>query len=642
MNEEWEAYGISLDVLYLFNNGSLHHSYRTLGAHPMRHGNVDGTRFALWAPNAAAVRLVGQFNQWDGRGHELAPIASTGVWWIFVPGLGEGELYKFELIGSDGSHRLKADPYAFRAELRPGTASVVSGLGSYKWRDSKWQQRKAAANVYESPMLVYEVHFGSWKIKGIEHYYTYEELAGELVDYAAANGYTHIELMPLAEHPFDRSWGYQITGYFAPTSRYGTPQQLKRFVERAHQHGLGVILDWVPGHFCKDDHGLRLFDGTPLYEGADPRRAEKPLWGTLAFDYGRAEVESFLISNAIYWLDVFHFDGLRVDAVASMIDLHFDKPPELLSWNAFGGTDNLEALGFLKRLNEAVFRYYPDSLMIAEDSSSRPAVTSPTYMGGLGFNFKWNMGWMNDLLRYMALPASERPQHHNLITFSIMYAYNENYVLPLSHDEVVHGKHSLLNKMPGSYEQRFAQLRLFYGYWMCHPGKKLLFMGGEWAHYDEWKDLEMLDWMLLDYELHSKMHAFVRKLNRLYKQLPPLWEQDYDSHGFEWLDVHDASRSMIAFMRRGKSGTDFVAAICHFSDQAYDGYRLGVPAAGKYKRLLASSDPQYGGDGKMPASYKAVSIPCHGKPYSLELNLPPYSFLLLHWQPASLTLATNA
>ncbi len=419
-------------------------------------------RFALWAPQARSVGVAGSFNGWNGQSHPMEPIGTTGVWWTFIEHIGEGELYKYEIETLSGVRLLKADPFAFHAERRPGTSSVTASLKCYQWRDAAWMQGRPQRNIYSKPLLIYEVHLGSWRIKGEEDFYSYDELADHLASYAQQMGYTHIELMPITEHPLDASWGYQATGYFAATSRYGDPAGLMRFVDRCHQAGLGVILDWVPGHFCKDDHGLREFDGTPLYEGADWKRAEKPLWGTLAFDFGRAEVQSFLLSSAIFWMEMFHLDGLRVDAVASMIDLHFDKPESMFTFNEYGGKDNLAALHFLKKLNEVVFHYYPDALMIAEDSSSWPGVSAPTYAGGLGFNFKWNMGWMNDMLRYMALHPADRRHHHHLITFSLVYAFNENFVLPLSHDEVVHGKRSLLNKMSGTYEEKFAQLRLFF------------------------------------------------------------------------------------------------------------------------------------------------------------------------------------
>ncbi|WP_317890740.1 1,4-alpha-glucan branching protein GlgB [Paenibacillus arenilitoris] len=624
--------GLTKEQLYLFNEGSSYHSYRFMGAHLIKRRGTGGVRFAVWAPNAAEVRVIGDFNRWDGRKHVMERMGTTGVFSLFVPKIGEGELYKYEIVSADGSAIRKADPYAFYAERRPGTASVVAGLGGYKWNDAAWYESKRKKPAYSNPLLIYEVHPGSWKIKGKEMFLTFEELAEQLVPYAAELGYTHIELMPVAEHPLDQSWGYQITGFYSVTSRYGSPKQLMGFVDECHRHGIGVILDWVPGHFCKDDHGLRLFDGSPIFEGADSKRAEKPLWGTLAFDFGRSEVVSFLISNAIYWMDVYHIDGLRVDAVASMINLHMDKPPELFTYNALGGHDNLDALRFLKKLNETVFHYYPDTLMLAEDSSAWPAVTSPTYLGGLGFNFKWNMGWMNDILRYMALDPPERAHYHHLITFSLLYAFSENYVLPLSHDEVVHGKRSLLNKMPGSYEEKFAQLRLFYGYWMTHPGKKLLFMGGEFGQFDEWKDGGMLDWMLLDYDMHGGMLRYVKSLNRAYADLPSLWERDSDPHSFQWIDVHNAEQSVISFIRRGF--LDYTVIIANFSGNDYRDYRIGVPEPGTYRSVINSNDIPYGGTEAQPQlGYRSESDAWHGHDQSISLRLPPFTFLLLTLDP---------
>ncbi|RAP78064.1 1,4-alpha-glucan branching protein GlgB [Paenibacillus montanisoli] len=624
------ANSLSTRDLYLFNKGNLFHSYRTFGAHSVRKGNKRGVRFTVWAPNAKQVRVVGSFNEWNGVEHAMELIGETGVWSLFIPKLKPGTIYKYEIFTKDGNRLLKSDPFAYQSELRPSTASVVAEGFDFKWNDGDWQQRKLEDSPYREAMLTYEVHLGSWRNRGKEQFWTYEEMADALVDYVVDMGYTHIELLPLTEHPLDQSWGYQATGYFSPTSRYGTPKQLMHLVDRCHQRGIGVILDWVPGHFCKDDHGLRLFDGTPIYEGKDWKRAEKPLWGTLAFDFGCTEVQSFLISNAIYWMDVFHIDGLRVDAVASMIDLHFDKPQELLTYNAFGGKENTDALRFLKRLNETVFQYFPGALMIAEDSSAWPDVTAPTYMGGLGFNFKWNMGWMNDMLRYMALDPNDRRHHHNLITFSLLYAFSENFVLPLSHDEVVHGKRSLLNKMSGTYEQKFAQLRLFYGYWMTHPGKKLLFMGGEWGQFDEWKDAEDLDWELLDYDSHGSMHRYVKALNHQYLQQPSLWERDCDPGGFEWIDVHNAEQSIIVFLRRGQASHEFSVIVCNFSYHGYSDYRIGVPEPGEYRIALHSEAAAFGGVlTDVPEVRYSKTAPWHGRPCSITLDLPPLSFQML-------------
>ncbi len=626
--------GLSMEDLYLFNEGSLYHSYRTLGAHIMEVGGVKGVRFAVWAPNARSVCVAGSFNQWRGEVSRMEPIGTTGVWWAFIKGAGEGSLYKYEIETHEGNRLLKSDPFAFHAERRPGTASIVISLAGYEWRDHEWLAGRPQQGIYSKPLLIYETHLGSWKIRGEEEFYTYEELSDDLVTYVKQMGYTHIELMPITEHPLDASWGYQVTGYFAPTSRYGHPIGLMRFIDCCHQQGIGVLLDWVPGHFCKDDHGLREFDGTPIYEGTDWKRAEKPLWGTLAFDFGRAEVQSFLLSSAMYWMELFHFDGLRVDAVASMLDLHFDKPPSMFTLNKQGGRDHLEAIAFLQKLNEVVFHYYPDALMVAEDSSSRPGVSAPTYTGGLGFNFKWNMGWMNDMLRYMALAPEDRCHHHELITFSLLYAYNENFVLPLSHDEVVHGKRSLLNKMPGSYEDKFAQLRLFFGYWMTHPGKKLLFMGGEWGQFDEWKDREQLDWMVLDYKLHRSLHGYTQSLNHFYRSEQALWELDCDPSGFEWIDVHNAGQSVVAYVRRARNAREYVLVVCNFSARMIGEYRLGVPEAASYRIVFHSDesglDSVYNG-----ACYTAVNTGWHGREYSISLQLPPFCFVVLKPQAQS-------
>jgi 1,4-alpha-glucan branching enzyme len=619
--------GLSQQELYLFNEGSSYHSYRFMGAHPVRMNGKDGVRFTVWAPNAAEARVIGGFNKWNGKKHVMEKVGTTGIFNLFIPYVKEGEMYKYEFVTSEGHIVRKADPYAFFAERRPGTSSIVARITEYEWEDELWLKKRQEQSVYSNPMLIYEVHAGSWKIKGKEIFYTYEELADELIPYAVNMGYTHIELMPIAEHPLDQSWGYQITGFYSATSRYGTPKQLMRFVDQCHQAGIGVILDWVPGHFCKDDHGLRLFDGTPIFEGADAKRAEKPLWGTLSFDFSKKEVVSFLISNAIYWMDLFHFDGLRVDAVANMINLHMDKPPELFTYNEIGGADNLDALRFIKKLNETVFQYYPHTLMLAEDSSAWPAVTSPTYQGGLGFNYKWNMGWMNDMLRYMTLDPPERSHHHHLITFSLLYAFSENFVLPLSHDEVVHGKRSLLNKMPGSYEEKFAQLRLFYGYWMSHPGKKLLFMGSEWGHFDEWKDADMLDWMILEYDMHRSMQHYVKTLNHLYLNQNSLWERERDPNCFEWIDVHNSAQSVISFIRRGN--TDFSIQIANFSRNDYHDFRIGVPEQGLYRSLINSNEKQFGGTEEQSQKlYSSESIAWHGHNQSITLHLPPLTFLL--------------
>jgi len=603
-----------------------------MGAHPISYKGKEGVRFAVWAPEAKRVAVVGDDIGWDSEGTELEPVGSTGIHIGFIEDMKKGACYKYRITSADDEVLLKSDPYAYYSELRPNTASIVYGLQpDYPWDDQQWFASKQQAPSYHQPLLIYETHAGSWKIKGKEHYFTYEELTDLFIPYVVEWGYTHIEFLPLMEHPLDQSWGYQVTGFYSPTSRYGTPEQLKHFINECHKRGIGVILDWVPGHFCKDAHGLRRVDGSPLYEGADWKRAELPLWGTLSFDYARSEVISFLISNAMYWLEQFHFDGLRVDAVATMLDLHMDKPIELHTLNKDGGNLNTNAITFLRTLNETIFHYYPDTLMLAEDSSSFASVTKPTYMDGLGFNYKWNMGWMNDMLRYMALSPVDRTKHHHLITFSIWYAFTENFVLPLSHDEVVHGKRSLLNKMWGSYEQKFAQLRMFYGYWMTHPGKKLLFMGGEWGQFDEWKDQDMLDWEVLQYDSHQTMHHYVKELNHLYRNQPILWQNDFESNSFQWIDVNNAAQSQISFIRKGEQGMMLI--VVNFSEQHYSNYRIGAPRSGIYALILHSNEVKHGGTTMVvQREIHSEHVPMHGQPNSISIELPPFSFMLYSFE----------
>ncbi|WP_246067106.1 1,4-alpha-glucan branching protein GlgB [Paenibacillus koleovorans] len=625
---------VDMKDLYLFNTGELYEAYKVLGAHYGVWDGAHGVRFAVWAPNAASVSVAGEFNGWQGDRQPMERLGDTGVWFAFVPGLGEGTAYKYEIVTPQGEKRLKADPFAFHAELRPGTASVVRRLDRFVWTDGDWRSRSRSATPWDHhqrPMLIYEVHLGSWRNRGREQFYSYSELAVQLVDYVVELGFTHIEILPLTEHPLDASWGYQATGYFAATSRYGTPEQLMELVNRAHERGIGVILDWVPGHFCKDDHGLRLFDGTPLYEPADPRLAEKELWGTLAFDFAKSEVVSFLLSGAMFWLDVFHIDGLRVDAVASMIDRNFDKPEPMRTYTEDGGSELREAVRFLRKLNETVHSRYPAALMMAEDSSSYPLVSMPVYAGGLGFGYKWNMGWMNDMLRYMELSPDSRRHHHRLLTFSMMYAYSERFVLPLSHDEVVHGKRSLLNKMPGSYDEKFAQLRLFLAYWIGHPGKKLLFMGGELAQFDEWKDAGQLDWMLLDYPHHRSLRQFMQALAHLYRSYPALWEADDDPAGFEWIDPNNAEQSVVSFVRRARGASPPLVFVCNFSNREYAGFRIGVPAPGMYRRVFSTSPLPYTEKGEHVLQAQASTW--QGRDYSLEFPLPALTCLII--EPAS-------
>ncbi|MFJ8259742.1 1,4-alpha-glucan branching protein GlgB [Peribacillus asahii] len=625
MNSTVDAcYEINPTDLYLFHEGTLYESYKLLGAHFVKKANQEGVRFTVWAPHARGVSVVGDFNHWNGEKHQMERIERSGIWVLFVPDLKEGQLYKYEIHTPSNHIILKADPYAFYSELRPKTASVIKRLDTYNWQDSKWMVHRKKADVYHKPMSIYEVHIGTWKQKETGEFYTYRELADELIEYVVDNGFTHIELMPVMEHPYDKSWGYQLTGYYSLTSRYGTPEDFMYFVDQCHQHQIGVILDWVPAHFCKDAHGLGKFDGTPLYEPIDFRRAERPAWGTYSFDFSKPEVVSFLISNAMFWMDVYHIDGFRIDAVSSMVYLNHDNPlPERIS-NQYGEEENLEAIAFIKKLNEAVFHKYPTALMMAEEATDWPLVTSPTDVGGLGFNFKWNMGWVNDILRYMKLDISHRPYHHNLLTFSLFYAFSENFVLSFSHDDVVHGKRSLLNKMPGDYWQKFANLRLLYGYFITHPGKKLLFMGGEFGQFIEWKDEEQLDWLLLDYESHTKLARFFRALQHFYQQSSCLWRLDHDQEGFEWIDPNNHKQSIISFIRKGKRKGDYALIVCNFSADVHHNFRIGVPSLGKYIEVLNSDDVSFGGTGQCNRQPIAVQKkPYHNQPYSMEITVPP-------------------
>jgi 1,4-alpha-glucan branching enzyme len=621
---------INMDDLYLFNHGRLFEAYRVLGAHLMEWYGQRGCRFAVWAPHAVEVHVIGTFNDWAGTGLRMEQAGSTGVWLVFAAGVSEGDAYKFKIKTKEGRTIEKADPFAFRSDLRPGTNSIVTDLTDIAWTDADWQARKQNRPSTSRPINIYEVHLGSWKVHGEEWFYTYDELAVELVDYAAEMGYTHLELLPLAEHPLDASWGYQATGYYAATARYGTPQGLMRLVNRAHERGIGVILDWVPGHYCRDDYGLRWFDGEPLFEPPDERMADKPLWGASAFDFARTEVRSFLISNAVFWLQKYHVDGLRVDAVASMLDRNFDKPQSMWTWSHNGDKRNEEAVQFLRQLNEVVSSYIPGALMIAEDSSDFPQVTASTANGGLGFTYKWNMGWMNDMLTFMQLEPRSRQASHHLLTFSMMYAYSERYVLPLSHDESVHGKKSLLNKMPGDYQAKFANLRLFMAFMMGHPGGKLLFMGGEWAQFDEWYDRRGLDWGLLSYDMHRSFFHFMKEMNLLYRQEPALWERDGDPSGFAWIDVDNAAQSVVSFTRSSGSGKRTLVFVCNFQDQSYEAFRVGFPKPVTYTELISTQDQAFGGwQPSVHRQYKAETIAWHGRSYSAELVLPALSTVIL-------------
>jgi len=615
--------------LHLFGEGNHHRLYDKLGAHISEVDGVGGTAFAVWAPNARRVSVVGDFNGWEGRRHGMRKYPG-GVWEIFVPEVGDGAVYKFEIKGPDGEFLpLKADPFGFRAEKLPGTASIVHDPTRYEWDDANWMQRRAEKNALDAPMTTYEVHLGSWRRNEDGSYFTYRQLADELVLYVAELGYTHVEFLPPTEYPFDGSWGYQPLGLFAPTSRFGTPDDFKHLVDAFHRAGIAVVIDWVPAHFPEDAHGLGLFDGTHLYEHADPRQGRHPDWGTLIFDYGRPEVRNYLTANALFWCREYHVDGLRVDAVASMLYLDYSREEGQWVPNERGGNENLEAIAFLQKTNELVYEHAPGAVTIAEESTAWPMVSRPTYMGGLGFGYKWNMGWMHDSLQYMQEDPLHRSYHHDRLTFSLVYAFNENFVLPLSHDEVVHGKGSLINKMPGDEWQRFANLRAYYGLTYIHPGKSLLFMGGELAQSREWNHDTQLDWNLLDNENNVGIQNLVRDLNAIYKATPALHEVDFEPEGFEWISDSDRQNSVISFLRRAKDPEDFVIVICNFTPVVRENYQIGVPAGGHYEVVLNTDDNRYGGSGIGEATIEAQETPAHGKPYSLALTLPPLATIIL-------------
>jgi len=624
---------LSAEDIYLFHEGSNFRSYQLMGAHVVHENGSCGVRFTLWAPNAQDVRVVGDFNDWQGEGHGMLRVPNSGIWLLFVPALAPGAIYKYEIHTTSGERLLKADPYAVYAQRRPDTASIVYELEGYEWQDEQWRQAKKQP-AYQSPVLIYEVHLGSWRRGAGNELLTYCQLAELLPEYAVTMGYTHIEIMPVAEHPFDGSWGYQATGYYAVTSRYGTPKDFMYFVDQCHAHGIGIIMDWVPGHFCKDDHGLRRFDGTPLYEYASSERGENTGWGTANFDLGRTEVLSFLISNALFWLEMYHIDGIRADAVSNILYLNYGKEDSTFTPNKYGGNGNLEGAAFLRKLNEVVFQHHPNVLMMAEESTSWPMVSWPTHAGGLGFNFKWNMGWMNDMLRYMSLEPFQRKWQQHLLTFSFMYAFSENFVLPLSHDEVVHGKKSLLDKMPGDYWQKFANLRAFYGYWMAHPGKKLLFMGGEFGQFIEWQEHESLDWHLIELDKHNKLQAYSRALNLFYQQEPALWQVDENWHGFEWIDCSDYTQSIICFIRKSMEVEEMLIVVCNFTPEVHASYRIGVPRLWDYQEVFNSDWEKFGGSGQQNLGLlQAENMSWQDKPYSLVLRIPPLATIYLKCIP---------
>jgi 1,4-alpha-glucan branching enzyme len=617
--------------LYLIGEGTHYQKYEKMGAHLAVIDGVAGVQFGVWAPNAMRVSVVGDFNQWDGRVSPMRNRGPSGIWELFVPELGEGAIYKYEIRPmSGGFPLLKSDPYGFRSELRPNTGSIVARLDHHIWNDSGWIDWRSRNDWLSSPISVYEVHLGSWRRVTEEgaRWLSYGELADQLIPYVKRMGYTHVELMPVMEHPFDGSWGYQTLGYFAATSRFGSPDDFMTFVDRFHQAGIGVILDWTPAHFPSDGHGLGEFDGTHLYEHADPRQGRHPDWGTLVFNYGRNEVQNFLISNALFWIDKYHIDGLRVDAVASMLYLDYSRREGEWIPNEFGGRENLAAISFIKRLNEVVYARHPGVMTIAEESTSWPMVSRPTYLGGLGFSLKWNMGWMNDTLSYFAVDPIYRKYHHNRMTFSMLYAFTENFVLPLSHDEVVHGKASLINKMPGDLWQQFANMRLFFGYLMAHPGKKLMFMGGEFGQRGEWNAETSLEWHLLEYDSHRGLQSLAADLNAIYRSEPSLHQVDFDWHGFEWIDCKDADSSILSFVRRAKDQGDFIVIVANFTPVPRDTYRVGVPEPGFYREIMNTDAEKYGGTnvGNLGGVH-AEAVPWNNLAYSIHVRIPALGVL---------------
>jgi 1,4-alpha-glucan branching enzyme len=629
---QWDPYCfaplLSDHDLYLFSEGKLNQAWRTLGSHVAVVDGVEGVRFGVWAPNAERASVIGDFNAWDGRRHPMRSRGSTGVWELFIPGLKPGDLYKYELRQRDsGAILVKTDPYAQAFEMRPGTAARVVSPATHDWQDSEWIAQRSHNDWLERPMSAYEVHLGSWRRSSDGGFLNYRELAHQLVDYVRELGFTHIELLPVTEHPLDDSWGYQCTGFFAATSRFGSPEDFRYFVDHCHQNGLGVLLDWVPGHFPRDDFALAHFDGTPLYEHEDPRRGEHKEWGTLIFNYGRNEVRNFLLSSALYWVEEFHIDGLRVDAVASMLYLDYSRNEGEWLPNQYGGRENIEAIDFLRELNGLVQGVHPGVTMIAEESTAWPQVTRPPYVGGLGFSMKWNMGWMHDTLEYISKDAIYRPYHHDHLTFGMLYAFTENFVLPFSHDEVVHGKGSLISRMPGDPWQMFANLRLLLTFQFTYPGKKLLFMGSEFGQWNEWNFAHALDWILLDFETHRGVQRLVGDLNRLYRDEPALYRHDFDGAGFEWIDCHDVSQSVISYQRKSLGQSVIVAL--NFTPVVRHGYRLGVPMPGRYHVLLNSDSDYYGGGNVGPMDIWAEAMPWMGLGYSIVLDLPPLAGIML-------------
>lgn len=615
--------------LHLFKQGTHWHAYRFLGAHPIQVDGVEGVLFAVWAPNADRVSVIGDFNHWDGRVHPMRCLCGTGVWELFLPGVKDGSLYRFELRTRSGNVLIKNDPYGNFFQKRPDNAGIITAHSHYEWQDQVWMKQRKEDDWRHMPLSIYELHLGSWQRDEQGDFLNYRELAHRLSGYLGELGFTHVELLPITEHPFDGSWGYQTTGYFAPTSRFGAPDDFRYFVDHLHQHGIGVILDWVPAHFPKDEHALARFDGTALYEHEDPRRGEHRDWGTLIFNYGRAEVRNFLLASAVYWLEEFHLDGLRVDAVASMLYLDYSRAEGDWLPNEHGGRENLEAVDLLRHLNEVTHAQFPGTIVVAEESTSWPQVSRPTWLGGLGFSMKWNMGWMHDTLNYFSQDPIYRHYHHDRLTFGLLYAFSENFVLPFSHDEVVHGKGSLLNKMPGDEWQKFASLRLLYSYMFTYPGKKLMFMGGEFAQGREWNENVQLDWHLMELPSHQGIRVLIADLNRLYRRLPALHSQEFDEAGFEWIDCHDASQSTLSYLRKTKDG-QFVVVLLNFTPVPREHYRIGLPQPGRYREVLNSDSSYYGGSNMGNTGWvQTQPVPWMGRPHSIELTLPPLGALIL-------------
>ena len=613
---------------HLFGAGTHYEIYEKMGGRLMTHEGARGAAFSVWAPNAKAVSVIGDFNNWDARRSPMRRLGESGIWELFLPAAAEGDKYKFHVTQCDGRVVDKTDPYGVYAEVRPNNASVLYPLKRYKWKDRRWMTARKKYNFKTAPMNIYEVHLGSWKRAEGDRFLTYTELAEQLIPYVKEMGYTHIEMLPVEEHPFDGSWGYQVTGYYAPTSRYGNPDEFRQFVDACHQNGISVILDWVPAHFPKDDFALARFDGTALYEHQDPRLGEHIQWGTYIFNYGRKEVANFLLANALYWMDIFHIDGLRVDAVASLLRLDFCKEEGQWLPNVYGGSENLEAIEFLKHMNSVIAEREPGALMIAEDSTAWPGVTKKVDEGGLGFSLKWNMGWMNDFLSYIKLDPIYRKYHQNKLTFGMAYHYAENFVLVLSHDEVVHTKSSMIGKMPGDVWQSFANLRLSYGFMMGHPGKKLLFMGGEFAQYSEWSEARSLDWHLLQYADHQEMQAYVKELNHLYAEEPAFWAEDFDPNGFQWIECDDAESSIVSFVRRSEEKE--LVFLCNFTPVVHRGFSLGVPQEGVYHERLNSDAARFGGSDVINAvPLQSKAEPAGRCPFRVELDVPPLGMVIL-------------